>query len=75
MGRGNKFILIMELEAFPSCCPTKTKEKLTQGTFLRESLKKGNLAEVLLNTKKQKIHTKTISKRASVAMKVPLHPR
>ena len=40
-----------------------------------ESLKKGNQEEVLLNTKKQKIHTKTISKRASVARKVPLHHR
>ena len=58
MGKGNKSILKMELEALPSWDPAKTKGKLGLGTQLRESLKNGKGEEVLTNTKKQKNHTK-----------------
>ena len=61
IGRGNKSILKMELEAFPSWCPKKTKGMLAQGTRLWESLKNGKGEEVLANTKKQK---KNIQKQA-----------
>ena len=54
MGRRNKSILKMELEALPSWDPTKIKWKMSQGTHLKESLKNGNMGDVLPSTKKQK---------------------
>ena len=75
MDRGNKSILKMELEAFPSWGPAKNKGKLAQGTRLRESLENGKGGEVLPSTKKQKNQTKTSTHRISVAIEVLLNPR
>ena len=77
MDRGNKSILIMELEAFPSWGLTKNKGKLAQGTCLTSSLKIGKGGEVQPNRKKQKqkVHTETSTQRVRVAIEVPLHPR
>ena len=54
MDRGNKSILIMELEALPSWSPTKAKGKLAHKTHLRDSIKNGIGGEVLPNTKRAK---------------------
>ena len=54
MGRRNKSILKMELEALPSWDPTKIKWKMSQETHLKESLKNGNMGDVLPSKKKQK---------------------
>ena len=73
MDRGNKSILIMELEALSSSSPTKTKGKLAQETRLKESLENGKVGEILSSTKSKKDHTKTSTERVNV--EVPLCPR
>ena len=52
MDKGNKFTLIIELEALPLQGPTKTKGKLVQETRLRESLKNGNKGRSNIKHKK-----------------------
>ena len=49
----------MKLDALPSWGPTKTKDKLAQGTRPRESLENDKGREVLPSTKKRKDQTKT----------------
>ena len=75
MGSGNKSILKMELEALPSLDLAKTKDKLTQGTHLRESLKNGKRkGECYKAPKSKENHRKSSTERSSIAIEVLLHP-
>ena len=54
MDRGNKSILIIELEVFLLLGPTKSKGKLEQETHISKFLENENGGEFIRNTKSKK---------------------
>ena len=75
MDRGNKSILIIELEVFLLLGPTKSKGKLEQETHISKFLENENGGEFIRNTKKQKVHLKISNQRVNVAIEVLPYPR